>query len=392
MPETTPTDEFYLSVARELADAARKIRAPFAEPLLDRVALCLVGYYQDVIADAGLWRGFINECRRLYGFTVPFHEPGENYIDYEINRADVRFLTWYTLAMNDESLRFIYPHDPELLRLADKMFEVLELRYDDAPTPEGYNLAYELDMFDPEDHEQIMHLGNWLFLHSYLLTPAYALTLAELLADPELKSDPDRRKLSAKLELSMAQDVTGPLALNLREWTFLTVADRMPPKPRAKKEPKEPHKYYHAFLEATGGRDIAYLSTYDDLNRFLIEALGWPEGERHLELFANDSDFVLMVDEEKGLLAARNVAKCIADPANPLYDKDYARKNAFRLLSERALCPGDLLRRILANSWLPDAAFPVKEEIEAEESNRELVAENADFIARCFLQNYYRGD
>lgn len=382
-PEETATDAFYLKTARDLAEAARGIRAPFAEALLDRVALCLTGYYQDVIADGGLWRGFINECRRLYGYTVPFHEPGDNYIDYEINRADVRFLTWYALAMNDESLRFIYPHDSEVIRLADRMFDVLEERYDDAPVPEGYNLAFELDMFDPEDSEAILRLGNWLFLHSYLLTPAYSLTLAGILSDPELAKD--RAKLAKALEASMAEDTTGPLALYLREWTFLTVADRMPPKPRKKAEPKEEHKYYQAFMKATDGRYIAYFATYEELNRFLIEGLGWAKGERHLDAFANHSDFVLMVNPEKGLLAARNVARCIADPRNPLYDKEYASANAFRLLSERGLCPGDLLRRILAEEWLPDAVFP-------DSNDKDLVAENADFIARCYLQNFYRGD
>lgn len=391
MPEETATDAFYLETARALAAAARGIRAPYAEALLDRVALCLTGYYQDVIADAGLWRGFINECRRLYGFTIPFHEPGDNYIDYEINLADVRFLTWYALAMNDESLRYLYPHDAELLRLADRMFEVLEERYDDAPVPEDYNLAFELDMFDPEDADAILRLGNWLFLHSYLLTPAYALTLAGILADPGLTKD--RAKLAKALELSMAEDTTGPLALYLREWTFLTVADRMPPKPRKKADEKEPHKYYQSFIKATGGRDIAYFATYDDLNRFLVEGLGWPRGERHLEVFAEDSDFVLMVNPEKGLLAARNVARCIANPDNPLYDKAYASTHAFGLLSERGLCPGDLLRRILNEEWLPDAAFPGSvESATSPETNRALVAENADFIARCYLQNFYRGD
>lgn len=385
MPTVTPTDEFYLGIARKLTDEAKKKRVPFAEALLDRVSLCLTGYYQDVISDAGLWRGFINECRRLYGFTVPFHEPGENYIDYEINRSDVRFLTWYALAMNDESLRHIYPHDERVIALADCCFDVLESHYEDAPVPEGYNLAHELDMFDPEDNEQILHLGNWLFLHSYLLTPAYSLTLAEILSDPELAKDKDHKLLGERLELSMMQDVTGPLALYLREWTFLTTADRMPPKPRKKAEEPEDHKYYSPFMQATGGKEIAYFATYDELNTFLIEGLGWTKGERHLEMIANDRDFVLMINRKKGLLVARNVAKCIADPDNKLYDKEFARKHAFDLLTERGLCPSDLLLHCLEKEWLPDAAFPGTED-------RELVAENADFIARCYLQNYYRGD
>ena len=85
------------------------------------------------------------------------------------------------------------------------------------------------------------------------------------------------------------------------------------------------------------------------------------------------------------MLMARGIAKCIEDPANPLYDEEYAKAHAFDLLTIRGLCPGDLLRYIFDNDWLPDAKFPSSEDYA-------LVKANKDFIARCYLQIYYRGD
>ena len=387
-PETVPSDPFYYQTACDLLKAATEARTPFSEALLGRAALCLTGYYQDIVSDAGLWRGFINECRRLYDYTVPFFETGEDYVDYELNRADVTFLTWYALAMNDDRLRALSPLDGEVARLADIWYRILEERYDDAPMPEGYNMAHELEFHDPEDQQQIFRLGHWLFLHSYLLTPAYSMTLASILAEPELQGkEADHTLLASRLEQSMTQDPTGPLALYLPEWLYLTISDRMPPEPKkgASATPAPPHKYYTLFTQATGGRDIAYFKTYDELNTFFIRALGWQEGERHLDQLSAASDFVLMVNREKGMLLARDVARCIADPANPLYDRTYASTHAFDLLTVRGLCPGDLLRRILAEGWLPDATFP-------DTQTQELVRRNADFIARCYLQLYYRGD
>lgn len=85
------------------------------------------------------------------------------------------------------------------------------------------------------------------------------------------------------------------------------------------------------------------------------------------------------------MLLAKNVARCIADPENPLYDKKYAELMAIELLAVRGKCPGDLLNYIEENNWLPDARFP-------DTDDAQLVSDNWDFIARCYLQEYYRGD
>ncbi|MDE6254840.1 MAG: DUF3843 family protein, partial [Muribaculaceae bacterium] len=136
---------------------------------------------------------------------------------------------------------------------------------------------------------------------------------------------------------------------------------------------------------ATGGKTVEFFDTYEALNKFFIEKLGWEAGEEHLPMMKGERDFVLMVNKYKGMLAARNVARCIASPENPYYDKDYAEKHAFDLLTVRGLCPGDLLRMIFENDWLPDARFP-------ETEDTKLVKENRDFIARCYLQQFYVGD
>lgn len=387
MPEVVETDIYYYELCNHLAKVAKDsgLFPSYPEQVVDRTALALIGYYQDVICDGGVWRSFIDECRRLYGYTVPFYSmEGEEYTDYELNRADVRFMVWYALSMNYEKRRVCNPFDQEIIRGADLWFEELEKVYDESPIPEKYRFSAELEIHNEEDRPEIMRLANWLFLHCYLMTPAFALTLSEMASDFDLSTEDGVLEMQKRLDAAMWQDPTGPLALYLGEWLYLIVEGKPAPEPK-QPQAREEHKYYTAFTKFTGGKTLQFFATYAELNRFFIEALGWNEGEEHLSQIKEDRDFVLMVDPQKGMLLARNVAKCIAAPDNQLYDKEYARLHAMDLLTERGLCPGDLLVLVGRNGWLPDAHFP-------EDDDHELVKKNWNFIARCFLQQYYRGD
>lgn len=387
MPNETATDKFYFDLCIHLVEIAReqKLFPSYPEKVMERAALALIGYYQDVVCDGGIWRSFIEECRRLYGFTVPFYtDESHDYIDYELNLADVKFMTWYALSMNYENRRVENPLDKEILHGATVWYQELEKVYEEAPIPEGYRFSAELEIHNEEDRPEIMRLANWLFLHCYLMTPAFALTLAEISSEYDLSDEDAIIELQKRLDVAMWQDPTGPLALYLGEWLYLIVESKPAPEPQEAKA-NVPHKYYTAFTQYTGGKTMMFFETYDDMNRFFIEALGWAEGEEHIPGVKNDSYFVLMVDEYKGMLLARNVARCIAAPDNHLYDREYAKIHAIDLLTQRGVCPGDLLRLINANGWLPDAVFPGSED-------NSLVARNADFIARCYLQQYYRGD
>lgn len=389
MPQETETDKFYFGICERLIDIAkdRGLFPSYPEKVVERAALALVGYYQDVICDAGIWRSFIIECQRLYGYKVPFYyNKVEDYVDFELNKCDVEFMVWYSLSMNYENRRVCYPFDKEILDGANVWFEVLEANYEDAPIPVDYRMAQELEIHAEEDRPAIMKLANWLFLHCYLMTPAYALTLSEMAADYDLSTEDGVLEMQKRLDISMWQDPTGPLALYLGEWLYLIIEHKPAPSPVSNDDKgKEPHKYYTAFTEFTGGKTLQFFATYNELNQFFIDALGWAEGEEHLSQVKNDKDFVLMVDSDKGMLLARNIAKCIASPDNHLYDKSYAVQHSMDLLTERGCCPGDLLRYICSQGWLPEAHFPNSEDYE-------LVRSNWDFISRCYLQQYYRGD
>lgn len=393
-PTVMSTDHYYLDIANSLLDAAgSQEEAGIHDPVLKRCALAVIGYYQDIVSDAGVWRSFVDMHRRLYdGRTLPFYETDDTYVDYELNEVDIRFIIWYVVSMSDETQRMSSPLDTRFLKLSELWHGILDDCYDEAPVPEGFAPSGELEINNPGQAEELFRLAQWLFLHCYLMTPAYSLTLSEIIADKSIidasTSQPDPVRLQQIFEKSMMEDPTGPLALFTREWLYLLLEGRMPPGPKNEAEHSttvEEHPLYARFVRYTGGSPICFIATYQQLNQFFIDALGWDAGEEHLPQLRDGHDFVLLANPSKGMLLANDCAKCIALPENPLYDAEYAALHAIELLTVRGRCPADLLHYIGERHALPLASFPGGD-------TTALVAGNFDFIARCYLQQYYRGD
>lgn len=389
-PEVSPSDPFYYDLTCRLLSRLleSKVLDVYPDAIVGRAALCVVGYLQDVVADCGVWRSFVNECRRLYGRTLPFYEVGEEYVDYELNREDVRFILWYSLSMYYEPLRVADPLDVRFDNAADVCMGLLSEAYEESPVPDGYVRWRHVELGVPEEQNEVLDLAQWLFMHCYLMTPAFAFSLSQIVEEVGMDKEGDSTLiLQQRLEEAMRQEPTGPLSLYIGEWLHLILSGKPLTEPSSDttSENRPPHKFYTAFTKATGGKEIAFIPTYDELNRFFIDSLGWEKGEEHLPQMKGDRDFIILVNREKGMLVARNVARCVASPDNPLYDKKYAASHAISLLTERGVCPADLLHYICSHGWLPDAVLPGS-------SDHDLVASNYDFIARCYLQQYYRGD
>lgn len=387
-PTVHPTDHYYFAVAKRLLGILANSRegARVNPAVLKRTAIALCGYFQDVVSDTGYWRSFVDACRRMYGFSTPFNPEGEDYIEYELNVEDLRFLIWYLIAMTDMERRDLYPHHPMVADMADRCFAYLSEQYEEAPEPEDYNMVRGLDFYDAQDHEKIYELGNWLFLHCYLLTPAFALSLNQLISDPEIGGSDDLTKLQNALDKAMMEEPTGPLAFFIPEWLKLIIAGKLPGEDIGRHheaEEQPDHNMYTAFVKATGGEVVKYFADYAELNQFLIEGMGWEKDVEHFAMLKDSRWLALKVDQKRGMLVARDVARAIADPLNPYYDKEYAREHAFDFLTVRGRCPADLTRYACEHGYLPDAVFPGTDD-------HETVQRHWDFIMRCYLQQYYR--
>lgn len=407
-PEVAESDKYYIILANRLAKLITNSRLMVNEPeqVQKEVILAVVGYFQDVVADAGVWRSFCTVCKEFYGKPLPLYTIPDDYIESELNEVDVQFVVWYVLEMSREEQGLLSPFDPMVKRVAHLFFTVLDAVYDDAPVPVELQMALDVDLNDESEAQRIYDLSYWLFWNCWFLRPAAREALRQAAAEARkiISEHPDEdeaRPLLAQLNRDvMVQSVTGPLSLPIGEWLRLIVDGVIPCRDdvedSSKKRPKTrtaqtagdpiPHKYYTALLQATGGKEIAFIDSYDALETFLSDDMGWgASAEGHLPALRQADNFVILANREKGILIAPDVAQHFAHPDNTLYDASAAAAEAHTLVTTPGRVPIDLLRYAFAHGLLPDARLP-------HDTQGTLLHNNWDFLARLYLGPYYRPD
>lgn len=137
-------------------------------------------------------------------------------------------------------------------------------------------------------------------------------------------------------------------------------------------------------LEYSGGKPLLYFMDYTDLKQFFIDILQWEnKPSALLPDLADQHEFVLFANA-KGLLIAPGVASYFQDSNNPLFDMQRSITDSYRLFCEPGACPFDLLKFGMQNGLLCNAQFPF-------DNGKETLQNNADFIARYYLGEYYEG-
>ena len=395
-PEVAESDKYYIILANRLAKLLTNSRLLINEPEQVRkdVILAAVGYFQDIIADAGVWRSFCTVCKEYYGTPLPLYPIPDDYIESELNEVDLRFVIWYVIEMSRNEQGSLSPFDPAIERTAHLIFNVFDAEYDDAPIPVELQMAFDVDLNDESEAQRIYDLSYWLFWDCWFLRPAAREALSRAAAEAHriIKENPreeDARPLLAELNRNvMVESVTGPLALPIGEWLRLIVDGVMPKLDIAQNATQsvKPHKYYTALLQATGGKEIAFINSYDALETFLSEQMGWgPSAEGHLPALRHADNFVILGNPEKGILIAPDVAQYLSHPDNPLYDATAAAAEAHTLVTTPGRVPHDLLKYAFANGMLPDARLP-------HDKQGTLLHTNWDFLSRLYLGPYSRPD
>lgn len=237
-PTQYESDKFYFGLAQELIRIAKNsaIASRCGAEITKQIVLAVVGYYQDIVADAGLWRSMCSIHQHLYGKWLPIFATDEDYVESELNMTDVRLLIWYIIECNSAERGLISPFDDDIFELAKALYKPLEEYYDFAPVSEGFNFIHELELHNPEHAEQVYDFSYWMFWHSYLLRPAAVRAMRDSLEEGhaivEMYPDPDDAR-EPLLELNhriMREYPTGPLALYIKDWLYAIVDNRMPKK------------------------------------------------------------------------------------------------------------------------------------------------------------------
>lgn len=132
-----PTDNWYLDFAKEVLQPIGQSPLFASTPTgtLAEAALKTSLYFQDTIAQTGGWKAFTGKCNALYEKPLPFYDCTD-YVDDEINLADVCFLLWTCLSRPEENntpFCFHNPHDEALLALARHLYGQMDRLFEEAP-------------------------------------------------------------------------------------------------------------------------------------------------------------------------------------------------------------------------------------------------------------------
>lgn len=382
------SNKYYLDLAQRLARLWDESQcfASLPEGTRRAVVLAVVGYYQDVVSDAGVWRSFVAMHEHLYGTPLPFYGRSDDYVDFELNRDDLRFVIWYTIEGQQLANYRLSPLDADVKGLADLFFTVLDAEYVQAPAAADYTLTTGVDPTDTDDAEAISELGRWLFYDCYLLKPAAKQVMrhtlhqmAKILAD---KAGGDvMGRIDDLRDRTMLSYPTGPLSLSIGQWIKMIASNELPSFEREHRA--TPHPLYEKLMRATGGKEIAFFATYRQLTDFLTGPMGWPQEPGGIfPQFKDSANFVVLANRDRGMLIAHDVAQYFAHEDNPAYDPAAAAAEGHKLVTEQGRCPVDLVKYAFRHGMLPDAVLPG-------DDTGHLLHDNWDFLMRLYQQSYY---
>ena len=230
-PRVEPTDQFYLWIALRLAKLWDE--SPWLRGLDDivrrDVVLAVTGYYQDVVADGGIWRTFSRLHNERHGTPVPHYGRREDYVDYELNVDDVRYVIWWTVT-GEQGGGVLNPHDPELEALALAFHMLLDEEYEQAPVPRQFCIAGEVDLDNPADARRIYDYAYWLYWRSFLIRPSSQAVMDRAMPEAHAiiarAGESDARPLLQDLnDRLMSTEPAGPIPMTTAQWLRLIIDD-----------------------------------------------------------------------------------------------------------------------------------------------------------------------
>lgn len=134
-------ETYYVKLANRLYESVLPLRsAMLVTDDLKTLACKLTCYFEDIVADMGIWRSFSALCQQRYGMPVPFFHTDEEYYPDEPSLDAVRFLVWNTVSgcyIDD----WLPVHDRELLGLAQVVYELLDSEFELAPVNDACKQA-----------------------------------------------------------------------------------------------------------------------------------------------------------------------------------------------------------------------------------------------------------
>lgn len=214
------TDMEYARVATEVMAEMEKLNvADIPKSGLKEIAVYVALYFEDVVADAGIWRSFTERIKELYGRQLPFYDvDAASYFPDEPNEEDVKLLIWYTM-LDVHYGKIGNPENEVLGRLAHAAYGVLERNFETVSVNEELKEYFQKADF-VADYYSMRDAMKWLLYDCYLTyVPQLEERVASRVEEAMYKLGCNPREAFYHMEnILMYEKEIGPLELPAQDW------------------------------------------------------------------------------------------------------------------------------------------------------------------------------
>lgn len=329
---TSFTDNEYSSFANHIIRTIEAAGIQDISPeFIKETALNLTLYFEDRVADAGIFKAFTGKMKEMYGKVLPFYEVDENeYYDDEPNYEDVRLIIWYSRICYEEG-QLANPENPAIRMLAEDVFELMEENFETISINEVLK-DFLTDCTFLDNFYMLREVLKWISIGCYLTANPYAtddISDAAEMTDREIM--PYEKALYLHECLYPFHTNSGIMALPAAEWLSLILQANGKQEEALCVKSIEAKPYGYYLLEEMrkdgivfrAADDSTFFAPYNNINlqedseipRIAINAFVKYKGEWYLNGtmhgFAEVEPFESMKEEEKEL----------ANTGVPDYDK-----------------------------------------------------------------------
>ena len=280
------TDREYSNFASLLIEAIKEtgIR-DLGDELLTEIAINLTMYYEDVIADACIWRGFTDKVHEMYGKYLPFYDlDEEEYMRDEPNIEDIRFVIWNTLIMcRFPQGRIVNPETPAILIMAKVAYELMDKWFEKIPVNEELKDFFVKAKFLDNLYE-LRDVLKWISFHCYLTyMPNHVKKILDYANDYSLFFDNNHDVAYYAAESALPyEEKVGPLALYAQEWLGIILRANGLEKEAldVERQEQKPLDIYK-IVKAERGKGVEFENANGEIFYVTDEKLGNPAAEHY---------------------------------------------------------------------------------------------------------------
>lgn len=229
--QTDEVDYYYTDIADKVYDVLLYSQIANDFPIdanMRYTAIALTSWFEDVISQTNIWHTFTAECKKRYGYYLPFFPVEKNYVPDEINEADVRYLLWHHLQWYHRNNAIMNPENPAIQITAKAIYTIFDAEFEKAPVNERLK-DFIYKPIENGDFQHYRDVLEWFHYHCYFNIEnegAYVAQANLLQQDQSIEAG---YKQAAAYDIRIQLILNGrcdPLSLTSMEWLSLLYADK----------------------------------------------------------------------------------------------------------------------------------------------------------------------